>query len=316
MTRFFKDRRKAFTLIELLVVIAIIAILIALLLPAVQQAREAARRTQCRNNLKQIGLGLHNYHDVHLCFPPNSNGGTTGLPNGFSWRVMILPMIDQAPLYNQFNMMARITLPANLVLCQTVIPMLLCPSDPTRPIKNDLYTNWCFPGNADNPSTTYPASVTSTGVCDASGTYATTAAVTSYAGVTGMDVDIGPGGMYRRRQITTYRMRDLTDGTSNVIAVGENSPSYNVFSAWVPSDGEIQTNDGINAPSLLCPNRVPCSYPTIGWQTAMAAQSYHEGGAHFLRADGSVTFLSENMNLTSYRQIAHMSDGLPTGGIE
>jgi prepilin-type N-terminal cleavage/methylation domain-containing protein len=103
--------RSAFTLIELLVVIAIIAILIALLLPAVQQAREAARRSTCKNNLKQIGLGLHNYHSVHNIFPQGKvvrgSGGVLAYPgcpgwingSGFSWRVMLLPMMDQAPLY-------------------------------------------------------------------------------------------------------------------------------------------------------------------------------------------------------------------------
>ena len=104
-----KCRQRGFTLIELLVVIAIIAVLIALLLPAVQQAREAARRTQCKNNLKQIGLALHNYHDTMLTFPFAGtvgadvvNGATTG-PNGFNWRFFILPYIDQGPLYNQVS---------------------------------------------------------------------------------------------------------------------------------------------------------------------------------------------------------------------
>src|SRR5262245_10604170 len=112
------NRRKGFTLIELLVVIAIIAILIALLLPAVQQAREAARRTQCRNHLKQIGLALHNYESTHLLFPPScinnpfSTGTIDGITfpdnemtatTGFGWGAMLLPYLDQAPLYNQFN---------------------------------------------------------------------------------------------------------------------------------------------------------------------------------------------------------------------
>src|SRR3954463_8669310 len=100
--------RFGFTLIELLVVIAIIAILIALLLPAVQQAREAARRTQCKNNLKQIGLALHNYHDVFGCIPPGYiDIGTPNSPTvydgGWSWASMILPQIDQAPLFNSFD---------------------------------------------------------------------------------------------------------------------------------------------------------------------------------------------------------------------
>jgi prepilin-type N-terminal cleavage/methylation domain-containing protein len=142
--------RQAFTLIELLVVIAIIAILIALLLPAVQQAREAARRSQCKNNLKQLGLALHNYHDVFRIFPQgnfpsvqNVGGGRFGLSNvspyyGFSVQTMLLPYMDQSPLYNQinFNLIALDnSTPAvpggktNSALRSTKIPGLLCPSD-------------------------------------------------------------------------------------------------------------------------------------------------------------------------------------------
>ncbi|MCA9115094.1 MAG: DUF1559 domain-containing protein [Planctomycetaceae bacterium] len=308
--RTFSARRSAFTLIELLVVIAIIAILIALLLPAVQQAREAARRSQCRNNMKQLGLALHNYHDSNQCFPPNSHGNATNLPNGFSWRVMILPGLDQGPLYNKFNFSARITDPAHLVLCQTVLSVLLCPSDPTSGVKTDLHVNWCFPGNASQPT-----GVTSTNVCDIAGsTYDTTAAVTSYAGVAGLSVDAGPGGMFRRRQDYTVKFRDMTDGTSNVLMVGENSPSYNVFSAWAPSDSPVQTTHAINSANLTCGSTI-CSFPALPWPNTSAAQSFHEGGAHFLLGDGSVHFLSENMNLTVYQQMAHMSDGLPVGGL-
>src|SRR6201996_1630152 len=93
-------RSKGFTLIELLVVIAIIAVLIALLLPAVEQAREAARRTQCKNNLKQMGLALHNYHDTNNTFPPGWIGQSTAAYSGFGWNTMLLPSIDQGPLYN------------------------------------------------------------------------------------------------------------------------------------------------------------------------------------------------------------------------
>ena len=109
MPRRLRSQRKGFTLIELLVVIAIIAILIALLLPAVQQAREAARRTQCKNNLKQIGLALHNYHDVYKCFPPgrtrNTYSGITSAwyTGNYSWLPRLLPNIDQAPIYNTID---------------------------------------------------------------------------------------------------------------------------------------------------------------------------------------------------------------------
>ncbi len=136
--------KRGFTLIELLVVIAIIAILIALLLPAVQQAREAARRSTCKNNLKQLGLGLHNYHETYKMFPighqyrgnfdgnlTNEHGGS-----GFAWSFSILPFIDQAPLFEQFNSSLAIASAPNAALTQTVLPIYNCPSD-DKPTNRD-----------------------------------------------------------------------------------------------------------------------------------------------------------------------------------
>ena len=113
-----RPHRRGLTLIELLVVIAIIAILIVLLLPAVQQAREAARRTSCRNNLKQIGLAIHNYHDAHRTFPPGgiTIGGWQDSLNGSTWSVAILPYLDQATLYRRYSFADFNESPANAVV--------------------------------------------------------------------------------------------------------------------------------------------------------------------------------------------------------
>ena len=121
---------RGFTLIELLVVIAIIAILIALLLPAVQQAREAARRTQCKNMLKQWGLALHNYHDTHNRLPYGCMGLANSTPptNNFGFHVLLLPYIDQAPLYNQFNFSVHYNTAPNLDLKLQKTPLHFCPS--------------------------------------------------------------------------------------------------------------------------------------------------------------------------------------------
>jgi len=142
------SQKRGFTLIELLVVIAIIAILIALLLPAVQQAREAARRSQCKNNMKQIGLALHNYHGTHRIFPSirmldlkqYAGSCTAGWqrPGGFSWRVMLLPFLDQGTIYNQINWDDHLIgtscggTNSFAVADKTVLPAFLCPSDPHR----------------------------------------------------------------------------------------------------------------------------------------------------------------------------------------
>ncbi|OYW13961.1 MAG: hypothetical protein B7Z55_16195, partial [Planctomycetales bacterium 12-60-4] len=132
------SHRRGFTLIELLVVIAIIAILIALLLPAVQQAREAARRSQCVNNLKQLGLAIHNYHDNFNAFPPGWIGVTNRTPDtegnsGFAWGAHLLPQLDQSPLYGRLNFNRECYDPAfNAVAMSTVLPAFRCPSDPSQ----------------------------------------------------------------------------------------------------------------------------------------------------------------------------------------
>ncbi len=222
-------RRSGFTLIELLVVIAIIAILIALLLPAVQQAREAARRTQCKNNLKQIGLALHNYHDVHRVFPINTTGS---IPNGaactngfYSWLALILPQMEQGNLYNSidFNvgMMDQCNLasPANYAhlsissshpnarAAATSIPAFLCPSD-TVSMTPSMGTAAAAPGsyaaNAGWPEmTTGP-----------DGTLPPLRVQNGFIGT------INPKAPKAWQQ-PTISIRDLTDGSSNTMAVSE-----------------------------------------------------------------------------------------------
>ncbi|QDT31510.1 DUF1559 domain-containing protein [Thalassoglobus polymorphus] len=196
-----RKRSKGFTLIELLVVIAIIAILVALLLPAVQQAREAARRSQCKNNLKQLGIAMHNYHDTHGIFPPSPvcgpidpQGNNKETWSAWSGIGMLLPYIDQAPLYNQANFdynwnrndSARNL--TNETIQRTIITPLNCPSDP-------------------GASKRYTASMSPVSYCFSAGPASTWSVG-----------PIKPGIVTFR---TGTRMRDITDGTTNTIMMAE-----------------------------------------------------------------------------------------------
>lgn len=314
---------RAFTLIELLVVIAIIAILIALLLPAVQQAREAARRSQCKNNLKQIGLALHNYHDTHRVMPPGyvRPAGTPVNPAGFQdvagwgWPTFLLPFVDQAPLYNAMNVGSG-GYPFNYLSgCQTPLSVFRCPSD-TGPNLNDR-SWWKGREGAANAIAT-----------------SNYKAICSHA-YPQMDNNI-TGGFGRNSSV---RMRDITDGTSNTIAVGEaaywNSVSFSggVWAASSTSNSgnarDAQLDLLAGAPILI--NQISFPDNTFGipsWgKTYMVSESLtsrHVGGIQVVLFDGSVRFISENINQNPgtlwevqpaaapdslYENLLHKSDG-------
>lgn len=329
---------RGFTLIELLVVIAIIAVLIALLLPAVQQAREAARQVQCKNNLKQIGLALHNYLDAFLCFPTNqttANPSISPFPpsNGWSWRAMILAYVDQTAAYNSINwtsvgggygppwchrggVIDPNGTPSNLDIASTVMPIYLCPSDPTLPKTTGVgfpTNNWCW-----------PAAGGSCGACPghAGSPYADRAiGLTSYKGVAGVTRDetaSGPDGVFEARPKKAIRIRDVTDGTSNVFCVGEMSPSFPpILGAWAGVHDELCTARPINWVWLQwrTATEAQAAGHAARWPGAQSANSYHPGGAHLLFADGSVHFLSQNIDFQTYQALGHPSDGLPIGGL-
>lgn len=319
-----KQKRRGFTLIELLVVIAIIAILIALLLPAVQQAREAARRSTCKNNLKQIGIAMHNYHETHRVFPPGGLGSTiwsqpttsTGpdYQNAVSrigWMQMILPFIDQAPLYNQFvpymNGLDSTGFPMDWPNAETVIPTLLCPSDPGAS-KQQL---WRGSGPALSP------------VCF--GNYV--ACQGSSSNSTGNNLN----GMFY--QISNTRMRDVTDGTSNTLMTSEikivpesgtSSPIdtssdwrglyYNIFgvTCWFSTEFPPNTTQSDRVRRCISKSDAPC-IPALSGSTRMFARSTHTGGAHVGMADGAVRFVSENIDGTLYGYLGSRADGQVLG---
>ncbi len=328
--------RTGFTLIELLVVIAIIAILIALLLPAVQQAREAARRTQCRNNLKQLGLAFHNYHDTHNMFPPGSVVRVQETHYSTFW-AHILPFLELAPVYNQLNFNASgstFYLYGSTVNWQalngTRIPANMCPSSPLPEMKSSAPP--AGPLNAQ---------------------------LGSYIGIRGANdhrttdqtASRGPvskGGLLYHN--SNSRMRDVTDGTTNTMILGEQS-DYSKDSAGTRVD--VRTGDSIwlgnqstpadvngdgtyglingspgGSVAFRCMNlttihhQVPINAKTVVSATAgsgtpvSSAQncntpliSPHSGGVNILLADGSVRFLSENIQMQTVRNLANKDDG-------
>lgn len=303
-----------FTLIELLVVIAIIAVLIALLLPAVQQAREAARRSQCKNNLKQLGLAFHNYHEALGTFPL-ATAGAVDKPN---WRVFILPYIDQAPVYGMLNMTSGLFTATNYTGCSVLSNLTLqvfnCPSSPL-PTNNPAIANNTLLGQTHRyigVSGAYPDPAGRASVCNAAGSYGS-----AYCnnGIVVPNMKVG--------------MKDITDGSSNTILVAEQSGwvnktdiSNNYYGGWSgagPAAPPGDTHWGAGNTAI----RYPINYnfnsgaAPAGANTPYVGNtiinSFHTGGTHALLADGSVRFLSENMNFTLLSSIACKDDGLVVG---
>lgn len=344
-------RRSGFTLIELLVVIAIIAVLIALLLPAVQQAREAARRTQCKNNFKQIGLALQTYHDAFLTFPPGvintaSSGGTiqsNGLiGNGLGWAAHLLPQIDQAPLYNTLNLnaghstsgTAGLPLIANGTNLGTILPAFRCPSDSGS---TNIIANGGGSGSA--PGTTGMPLAGRSNYVGVYGKFqlndvnwAQTGA--SY-GTTSAGVPAFPPGLFDYN--SKRNIRDLTDGTTNTICVGERRVGYAVGNAtfvggpavWggvaggtsgtaaagaagytpiglVMGSTYYKLNAQVNADTRN-DNYITASANSDGFS------STHVGGGHFLLGDGSVKFFSDNIDFATYQNLSTINDGATVG---
>lgn len=345
----FSRVRRGFTLIELLVVIAIIAILIALLLPAVQQAREAARRTQCRNNLKQIGLAIHNYHDVYGQFPPPSmlSGTTTGsMFSSHSFLLSILPYIDQGNVYESYDINLACWDPVNATAVNTKIPGYVCPSVPT-PNTVDVTipagglalnaTDQTFTGAGrtdyvamdnvqdeflraafDDPTLTEDASAWGRG---------SIRILDDPMDLTGFNFG-GEAG----------KIRNITDGTSNTLLTIELADRTRLLRNGVPidpgSDAEAAVHEVYAGAAWASPfngaisvtgrlydgtgDRGPCAINCSNARTveasdflrfAAGAYSWHTGGALAGLADGSVHFLNENMENSIFASLMTRARG-------
>lgn len=316
-----KSARSGFTLIELLVVIAIIAILVSLLLPAVQQAREAARRTQCKNNLKQMGIALHNFHDTYNRFPPGSLAPPSTVPSGgagpenLGWSdhqwlgliPQILPQLEQTNLWNAIEVWKGVdyrpdTVSAGPLLAETYyradpptwaaaqakLSAALCPSDPQAtgdrtPSRNHVRVN----ADASGGGMTFY----SWGVQYPLGE-------TNYAGVAG-HLGEAPNiptwavrkGIFYARSKTKFR--DITDGTSNTLAMGELTAGDFANWRWISASG-MPTAWGL------------ASDGELRWTQF---NSYHTGIVQFTMGDGSVRAISNNIDGLTYRHLAGMGDG-------
>jgi prepilin-type N-terminal cleavage/methylation domain-containing protein/prepilin-type processing-associated H-X9-DG protein len=312
--------RSGFTLIELLVVIAIIAILIGLLLPAVQKVREAAARMQCSNNLKQLGLALHTFHDANKYFPPGSQAAVYKTPRvdntmirGTSWLVFILPGVEQNNLYKKYNFTQAYNSSNNLAVGNIAVTTYHCPSgadltsgnsgEGTAGLRNQTthYYGVMGPSSRANPSTnslngrTYSYVVGSPTGNDA---YATDGILGQYQDASG--------------SVTTghhVRLTDITDGTSSTLMVGEMSmqlPSGvpNAYRSWVRGqNGGCGTTKNVTYPINSTFYNNSNNFDDISFG------SNHTGGCNFALADGSVRFINQNINMNIYKAIASIKSG-------
>jgi len=300
--------RSGFTLIELLVVIAIIAILIGLLLPAVQKIREAANRMKCSNNLKQLGLAVHNYHDTTGTLPRNAGPGYSygnNAVNEWSWLAQILPYVEQDNLYTSGGLSATIQpsmnnafLPSGVRTCTQIVKTYLCPSDgsstQTRTDRADM------PGGFPVACTNYKGVAGSNW---AWGSYTNTGPSGNNNGL-----DVGDGTFWR----TDFNggpmpLAAITDGLSNTLFAGEDICSMNNWCDWpyfnaatgtcsIPLNSAMQVGQpGYNNPG--------------DWPNVYSFRSRHPGGANFLIGDGGVRFVRQTIDLPTYRALATRSGG-------
>jgi prepilin-type N-terminal cleavage/methylation domain-containing protein/prepilin-type processing-associated H-X9-DG protein len=291
-----RSRRTAFTLVELLVVIAIIGILVALLLPAVQAAREAARRTQCQNRFKQVGLSLHNYHQAIGRFPPGQIWDDDFI--GWSWGVYALPYVEQGSIYNRLDFGDGFTSSVNFPLMGTLLDGFLCPSSPNT----DSWIECCSGlQNGPNPVDDIRQS-NMAGVSDSRANGEGNMALS----VARSD---GNGMLFNRNSV---KFKHVTDGTTNTLFVGEITSAQGEHpsqgTAWIGhswANWNCQaTALGINGIGSVPGGRNDAIDPLDGdggnrhseYYREVSFSSFHPGGAHFLMVDGSVRLISENVN--------------------
>jgi prepilin-type N-terminal cleavage/methylation domain-containing protein/prepilin-type processing-associated H-X9-DG protein len=335
-----KTSRRGFTLVELLVVIAIIGVLVGLLLPAVQAAREAARRMSCSNNLKQLGLACHNYADTHGKLPLNRawNGSFADVPpanaHTISWLTGVLPYIEQQALFDSVdfnyestndprngtpptdvNVFNNPNEPSNAFVARTIVPGYRCPSDG---VSTDRMT-----GRANRNGGREIAVNNYKGVCGSNWAWGNfpvrggSLGLGRGADASGNGLDRGNGIFIRSLNYDQGQTKfaQIRDGLSNTLMVGEAIPAYctHSHSHWFWFNGstatcavpmnvraQCQSTGDRNADLIACRGDWPNNYSFM---------SLHPGGGNFALADGSVRFISESIDLVTYRRAGNMMDG-------
>jgi prepilin-type N-terminal cleavage/methylation domain-containing protein/prepilin-type processing-associated H-X9-DG protein len=305
----YRPQKKAFTLVELLVVITIIGILIALLLPAVQAAREAARRMQCSNNLKQICLALHGYHERKNCFPPGDVEGPMATPGSAAGSqlgafFMLAPDMELGNLYDAVNWRnppAFIPInpptwwndPKNISVIGTRPAVLVCPSDPGPPMEDEFHTHANYYSAGKSAVVSYAMMMGSIGTCPPSP-------------LTSADSKWHNNGLFYLT--TAHTVADVADGTSCTICVGEvlEGNTMDSSNVWFFGGRWCDTLRCSQEPINTKP-RMGCTY--TGWGATLngAFGSYHGGGCHFGFADGHVSFVSETIPLNIYQALSTRS---------
>ena len=291
-----RRRKTGFTLVELLVVIAIIGILIALLLPAVQAAREAARRMQCANNLKQLGLAVQLYCDANNVLPPGATSGLTHDQSQYSLAVFLLPYFEQSATLKQFDLTKPMTDPQNQLVAATVSASLLCPSfagslaADQYDVGEGIVTNYNGVTGSSKQGHGYTR-LASEAVC---GTF------------------FDDGLFYPESRV---RMRDISDGTSNTLAIGERTYTLRMWTRGASYFGSLADPTRFcvaSAKNVTWPinsdEQAVCYQPCTLGRTCkfndLFFGSQHPGGAQFAFADGSVRFVEDEIEMATYRGLA------------
>ncbi len=323
------SRDRGFTLVELLVVIAIIGILVGLLLPAVQAAREAARRMQCSNNLKQIGLALHNYHDTNKKFPFGSRGGITwsqaGVKDGTNWRISILPFLEQTTVYNRLNWggsfgagttAAVAYMGGNQFLSGFVLPSYRCPSSSLEMFPQS-YSTSAASGSFNNQGN--GMGIHYVGIMGAAPNFSWTQ--TGYR-------DCGHGWSCDQGIMTVNEckgMNTVTDGTSNTIIVSEQSGTVrkadltsNYYGGWSGARNNATLSSSscsdLWQTGATCIRQPPNSQiddpgNRNPYRNNTTVNSFHPGGIQVVIADGSVQFITDSIDFQIFKALAIRNDG-------